>query len=124
MRARQNFWIHGALVLFAAALCIVMAEAQSVGHGRHGQNVSVTGCLSRTSTGHFKLVSRDGRAYRVESRKLSLSRHVGHQVILTGYVLHSSRAAAQPARRSGAHDRLHRLRAFRLKMVSQTCHRR
>ena len=86
---------------------------------------SVTGCLVKgDEPKEVWLAQKDGRIYGLESSKIDLNAHLGHKVIVTGYVLPEGKEAAgeetQKQNKSGKRETAD-FRVLTLKMISTTC---
>jgi len=116
--------------LFAIA---IMASCLNLGPGlARGQSgkappnaVSLTGCLVKgDEPKEVWLAQRDGRIYGLESSKIELNAHLGHKVIVTGYVLPEGKEAAgeetQKQNKNGKRETAD-FRVLTLKMISTTC---
>jgi hypothetical protein len=87
--------------------------------------VSVTGCLVKgDEPKEVWLAEKSGRIYGLESSKIDLNAHLGHRVILRGYVLPEGKEEAgeeaQKQNKTGKREAAD-FRVLALKMISTTC---
>ncbi len=104
-----------------------LAGAQSTSTMHHMNKVhetSITGCLQKgDEAGEYSMKTSDGKMYGLTSKKVQLSDHVGHKVMLHGNVTPESgekpEANAQPSatEKGGDID----MTVTSLKMISTTC---
>jgi hypothetical protein len=77
-----------AALVFASSLGLGAGRAQTQAGKEPPKAVSVTGCLVKgDEPKEVWLAQKDGRIYGLESSKIELNAHLGHKVIVTGYVL-------------------------------------
>ena len=86
---------------------------------------SVTGCLVKgDEPKEVWLAQKDGRIYGLESSKIDLNAHLGHKVIVTGYVQPDGKEEAgeeaQKQNKTGKRETAD-FRVITLKMISTTC---
>jgi hypothetical protein len=86
---------------------------------------SVTGCLVKgDEPKEVWLAQKDGRIYGLESSKIDLNAHLGHKVIVTGYVLPEGKEEAgkeaQEQNKTGKRETAD-FRVSALKMISTSC---
>jgi hypothetical protein len=89
--------------------------------------VSETGCLvTGDEANEVWLVRKDGIIYGLESSQIGLNAHVGHRVMVTGYVLPESAEVAgeeaQKQSKTSKHENAD-FRVLTLKMISSRCTR-
>ena len=89
--------------------------------------VSIMGCLIRgDEPKEVWLAEKSGRIYGLESSKIDLNVHLGHKVIVKGYILpegkEESRDDQQMQNKTGNRETSD-FRVVTLKMVSSTCMR-
>jgi len=100
-----------------------LAQIQS---GKEPQRVvSVTGCLVEgDEPKEVWLAEKSGRIYGLESSKIELNAHLGHKVIVRGYVLPEGKEEAgeeaQKQNKTGKREAAD-FRVLTLKMISTTC---
>jgi len=114
-----------ATLVFASSLGLGTGLAQTQSGKEPPKAVSVTGCLVKgDELNEVWLAQKDGRIYGLESSKIELNAHLGHKVIVTGYVL--------PEGKKEPGDETHKqtkaskretadFRVLTLKMISATC---
>jgi hypothetical protein len=114
-----------ATLVFALSLGLAAGLAQTKSDKEPPKASSATGCLVRgDEPREVWLAQKDGRIYGLESSKIELNAHLGHKVIVTGYVL--------PEGQEGSGDETHKqnkaskretadFRVLTLKMISTTC---
>ena len=75
-----------ALTLFAAASVLgtyIVAAAYS--QEKSTSKTTVTGCLQKgDEPGEYSITDADGKTYGLRSKTVSLSKHLGHKVTVTG----------------------------------------
>ena len=86
---------------------------------------SLTGCLVKgDEPREVWLAQKDGRIYGLESSKIELSEHLGHKVIVTGYVLPEGKEEpgdeTRKENKAGKRETAD-FRVLTLKMISTTC---
>ena len=114
-----------ATLVFASSLGFRTGLAQTQSGKEPPKAVSVTGCLVKgDEPKEVWLAEKSGRIYGLESSKIELSAHLGHRVIVTGYVLpegkEESGEEAQKQNKTGKREAFD-LRVLTLKMISTTC---
>ncbi|MGA8762483.1 MAG: hypothetical protein WB562_06295 [Candidatus Sulfotelmatobacter sp.] len=115
-----------ALVLasgLSPAFSPLRAQAQS--SKEPAKAVSATGCLMKgDEPGEVWLEEKGGTIYGLESSKIKLNAHLGHEVTVTGYVLAEGKEEAgeeaKEQNKTGKHETAD-FRVLTLKMVSTTC---
>lgn len=113
-------------------LGIILAALSAFGSEKSKSDIrDVTGCLSKgNSSDAFVLNGDDGSMWDVKSSRISLRKHVGHTVTLTGVVsnamMHNLKEGAKDvaqdtgaAKKNNEHGHL---KVTNLKMVSPSCH--
>ncbi len=87
--------------------------------------ISVTGCLVKgDEPKEVWLAKKDGTIYGLESSKIDLNAHLGHKVIVTGYVLPEGKEEAGEGaqkQNKGVKRETADFRVLTLKMISTTC---
>jgi hypothetical protein len=85
----ESTWLKlFAVLVFASSLGLMTGIAQTQSGKEPPKAVSVTGCLVRgDEPKEVWLAGKDGRIYGLESSKIELNAHLGHKVIVRGYVL-------------------------------------
>src|SRR5258705_51840 len=84
-----------ATLVFAFSLGLGAGLAQTQSGKELPKAVSVTGCLIKgDEPKEVWLAEKDGRIYGLETSKIDLNAHLGHKVIVTGYVLPESKEEA------------------------------
>jgi hypothetical protein len=88
-------------------------------------NTSITGCLQKgDEAGEYSMKTADGKLYGLTSKKVQLSEHVGHKVMLRGYITPESAEGSEQneqssagAEKGGDID----MTVTQLKMISTSC---
>ena len=93
-------------------------------HMKKGHKASITGCLQKgDEADEYSMKTSDGKMYGLTSKKVQLADHVGHKVMLHGYITPESaegnEANEQPSgvEKGGDID----MTVTSLKMISSTC---
>ena len=112
-------------VILAPSLVLDTGLAQTQSGRGPSKIVRITGCLVRgDEPGEVWLAQEDGEIYGLESGKIDLNAHLGHKVMVTGYVLPEAKEEvgeeAQKENRTGKRESADfRVRA--LKMTGKSC---
>ena len=114
-----------ATLVFAFSLALRTGLAQTQSGKEPPKPMSVTGCLVRgDEPKEVWLAEKDGKIYGLETSKVDLNAHLGHKVIVTGYVLaESGEEAGKESRNKNktAKSETADFRVLTLKMISTTC---
>jgi hypothetical protein len=114
-----------ATLAFAFSLGFRTGLAQTQSGKEPPKAVSVTGCLVRgDEPKEVWLAERSGRIYGLESSKIELNTHLGHKVIVTGYVLPEGKEEPGDEthkQNKGSKRETADFRVLTLKMISTTC---
>ena len=114
-----------ATLVFASSLGLGAGLAQTQSGKELPKAVSVTGCLVKgDEPKEVWLAEKDGRIYGLESSKIELNAHLGHKVIVTGYVLPEGKEESGDETHKQNKATKHETADFRvltLKMISTTC---
>jgi hypothetical protein len=112
-----------ATLVFTSGLGLRTGFAQTQSGKEPPKASSVTGCLVKgDEPKEVWLAQKDGRIYGLESSKIDLNAHLGHKVIVTGYVLPEGKAGkeAQEQNKTGKRETVD-FRVLALKMISTSC---
>jgi len=112
-------------LVFASSLGFRTGLAQTRSGKEPPKAVSVTGCLVKgDEPKEVWLAEKSGRIYGLESSKIELNAHLGHRVIVTGYILPEGKEEAgeeaQKQNKTGKREAAD-FRVLTLKMISTTC---
>jgi hypothetical protein len=114
-----------ATLVFASSLGFRTGLAQTQSGKEPPKAVSVTGCLVKgDEPKEVWLAEKSGRIYGLESSKIDLNAHLGHRVILRGYVLPEGKEeAGEEAQKQNKASKRETadFRVLTLKMISTTC---
>ena len=117
-----------AVLVLAPGLTLIVpsGRAQTESSKRPAKVVSVTGCLIKgDEAGEVWLEQKDGTIYGLESSKIKLAPHLGHEVTVTGNVLPEGKEEAgeeaKEQNKTGKHETAD-FRVRTLKMIATTCH--
>jgi hypothetical protein len=114
-----------ATLVFASSLGLGAELAQTQSDKELPKAVSLRGCLVKgDEPKEVWLAQKDGRIYGLESSKIELNAHLGHKVIVTGYVLPEGQEESgdETHKQSKASKReIADFRVLTLKMISTTC---
>src|SRR6266478_8235561 len=83
----KSKWVGNILVLVLALSfgSIGWAAQENQTKTKSGKAVTVTGCLQKgDEAGEYLITSDDGKRYGLHSKAVDLSKHLGHQVTVTG----------------------------------------
>ena len=114
-----------ATLAFASGLGLGIGFAQTQSGKDPPKASSVTGCLVKgDEPKEVWLAQKDGRIYGLESSKIELNAHLGHKVIVTGYVLPEGKE--EPGDETHKQNKTSKretadFRVLTLKMISTTC---
>jgi hypothetical protein len=114
-----------ATLIFASSLSLGTGFAQTQSGKEPAKEVSVTGCLVKgDEPKEVWLAQKDGRIYGLESSTIELNAHLGHKVIVTGYVLLEGKE--EPGDETHKQNKASKretadFRVLTLKMISTTC---
>ena len=114
-----------ATFVFVSGLGLRTGLAQTPSGKEPPKASSVTGCLVRgDEPKEVWLAQKDGKIYGLESSKIDLNAHLGHRVIVTGYVLPEGKEEAgkeaQEQNKTGKRETAD-FRVLALKMISTSC---
>lgn len=114
-----------AALVFASSLGLRSGIAQTPSAKEPPKAVSITGCLVRgDEPKEVWLAKKDGTIYGLESSKIELNAHLGHKVLVRGYVLpegkEESGEEAHKQNKTGKPETAD-FRVLTLKMISTTC---
>jgi hypothetical protein len=114
-----------ATLVFASSLGLGAELAQTQSDKELPKAVSLRGCLVKgDEPKEVWLAQKDGRIYGLESSKIELNAHLGHKVIVTGYVLPEGQEESgdETHKQNKASKReIADFRVLTLKMISTTC---
>src|SRR6266446_10757755 len=86
----------------------------------NGKAVSVTGCLQKgDEAGEYSITSEDGKRYGLHSKAVDLSKHLGHQVTVTGTKMRGQNEEKKK-NEAGAGESAD-LRVTDIQHISETC---
>jgi hypothetical protein len=119
--------IQTAILPLAAAIvfCWPPASMTAQSHHHRGEKAAtITGCLQKgDEAGEYSMRAADGKLYGLTSRRVALKDHVGHQVMLHGFIKPESgekpshEASSAKAPDAGDID----ITVTSLKMIAKTC---
>ena len=114
-----------ATLAFASSLGFRTGLAQTQSGKEPTKAVSVTGCLVKgDEPKEVWLAKKDGTIYGLESSKIELNAHLGHKVLVRGYVLpegkEESGEETHKQNKTGKPETAD-FRVLTLKMISTTC---
>ncbi len=112
-----------ATLVLAFSLGLRTGFAQTQSGKEPPKAVSVTGCLVKgDEPKEVWLAQKDGTIYGLESSKIELNTHLGHKVMVTGYVLPEGKEEAGDEKQNKTAKReTADFRVLTLKMISPTC---
>ena len=114
-----------ATLVFTSSLGLRTGLAQTQSAKEPVKAISITGCLVRgDEPKEVWLAEKDGTIYGLESSKIELIAHLGHKVIVRGYVLPEGKE--QPGEEAHKQNKTGKgetadFRVLTLKMISTTC---
>jgi hypothetical protein len=113
------------ILVFAFSLDLRTGLAQIPSGHAPPKAVSVLGCLVKgDEPKEVWLARKDGTIYGLESSKIELNAHLGHKVMVTGYLLPEGKEGGgeDPQKQNKAVKReTADFRVLTLKMISTTC---
>ncbi len=118
-----------AVISLLLSVCLLAppagSSAQTTKAQGKSETMTVTGCLQKgVETGGYYIVA-DNKMWELSSRNVKLDEHVGHQVTVTGTVLHRSQSGeakvADSEKSEAAGKDYGDLSVRNLKMVSTSC---
>jgi hypothetical protein len=112
-------------LVFASSLGLRTGFAQTQSGKEPPKAVSLTGCLVKgDEPKEVWLAEKSGRIYGLESSKIELNAHLGHKVMVSGYVLAEGKEGAgeeaQKQNQTGKRETAD-FHVLTLKMISTTC---
>ncbi len=122
----KNPWMKlFATLVFTCSLGLRTGLAQTQSGKDPPKAVSVTGCLVKgDEPKEVWLAERNGTIYGLESSKIDLNAHLGHKVIVRGYVLpEGKKEIGEEAQKQNKTEKRETadFRVLTLKMISTTC---
>jgi len=85
-----------------------------------GNSVTVTGCLQKgDEAGEYSITGEDGKRYGLRSKSVDLSKHLGHQVAVTGTKMREENEEREKKEAGGGEYA--DLRVTNIKHISETC---
>src|SRR6201984_2907847 len=109
-----------ALLLFAFALEAYVAPSASAQEKSAGSKTTVTGCLQKgDEAGEYSITGEDGKRYGLRSKSVDLSKHLGHQVAVTGTKMREENEEKEKKEAGGGEYA--DLRVTNIKHISETC---
>jgi len=118
------------LLCLVLACTAILATANDSSEKGKSDTRTITGCLSQGDNAkEFNLKADDGSTWEVRSSDLSLARHVGHKVTVTGVVSNATGHNLKEDTKDIAHDtgvkkdnhEHGHLKATDVQMVSDSC---
>jgi hypothetical protein len=114
-----------ATLVFVSGLGLRIGFAQTESSKKPPKATSVTGCLVKgDEPKEVWLAEKGGTIYGLESSKIELNAHLGHKVIVTGYILPEGKEeAGQEAQKQDKTSKRETadFRVLTLKMISTAC---
>ena len=102
------------LVLALSLSAIISTAQESQTKPKKGKSVTVTGCLQKgDEAGEYSILAQDGKRYGLRSKKVDLSKHLGHKVAVTGMTKREENESGEGEYAD--------LSVTSLKMVSESC---
>jgi hypothetical protein len=106
------------LALGLGSLAWTAQENQTKTKG--GQSVTVTGCLQKgDEAGEYSITGEDGKHYGLRSKSVDLSKHLGHQVTVTGTKMREENEEKKKNEAGGSEHA--DLRVTDIQHISETC---
>jgi len=106
------------LALGLGSLAWTSQENQAKTKG--GNSVTVTGCLQKgDEAGEYSITGEDGKRYGLRSKSVDLSKHLGHQVTVTGTKMREENEEKEKKEAGGGEYA--DLRVTNIKHISETC---
>lgn len=121
----------GSVLLIVAGLCFAQTtDSSQTGKATHhtARNMkTVSGCLQKGDEANEYSITDNGKTYGLRSRKVDLSKHVGHQVSVTGTLRpereenEASEKQENEANEKNEQKEAGDIRVASLKMIKDTC---
>jgi hypothetical protein len=106
------------LALGLGSLAWTAQESQTKTKG--GKSVTVTGCLQKgDEAGEYSITSKDGKRYGLRSKSVDLSKHLGHEVTVTGTKMREENEEKKKNEAGGGEYA--DLRVTDIKHISESC---
>src|SRR6266446_6508260 len=118
----KSEWARNILVLVLALSfgSMVWAAQENQTKTKSGKAVTVTGCLQKgDEAGEYSITSEDGKRYGLHSKAVDLSKHLGHQVTVTGTKMRGQNEEKKK-NEAGAGESAN-LRVTDIQHISETC---
>lgn len=120
-----HLFLFPVLLLITSGLCNAQANASAQQSGKQKSNAAaksttVTGCLQKGDEANEYSISDNGKTYGLRSRKIDLSKHVGHQVSVTGTLRPEGREENE-AKEANEKKEAGDIRVTNLKMIKDSC---
>jgi hypothetical protein len=115
------------VILFVGLSTVLLYGAPQMGDEKAPAAQTITGCLQKgNETGGYFLISSDNKHWELyPDAGVSLAKHVGHTVSVTGTVAHRSAAQeekSQPSEKKEMGEMKHAdLKVSGVKHISETC---
>ncbi len=118
----KSKWARNILVLVLALSfgSMIWAAQENQTKTKSGKAVTVTGCLQKgDEAGEYSITSEDGKRYGLHSKAVDLSKHLGHQVTVTGTKMRGQNEEKKK-NEAGAGESAD-LRVTDIQHISETC---
>jgi hypothetical protein len=111
-----KYVLASALALGLGSLAWTAQENQTKG----GKSVTVTGCLQKgDEAGEYSITGEDGKHYGLRSKSVDLSKHLGHQVTVTGTKMREENEEKKKNEAGGSEHA--DLRVTEIQHISESC---
>jgi hypothetical protein len=114
-------------VLVSAGLCVAQSTESNQQGAKHNtkaaaKSMTVTGCLQKGDEANEYSITDNGKTYGLRSTKVDLSRHVGHQVSVTGSLRpEREEKEANESQEKNEQKEAGDIRVMKLKMIKDSC---
>ena len=113
---RAKYVLACVLALGLGSLAWTAQEDQTKG----GKSVTVTGCLQKgDEAGEYSITGEDGKHYGLRSKSVDLSKHLGHEVTVTGTKMREE--SEEKEKKEAGGSEYADLRVTNVKHISETC---
>ena len=115
----RNAWLVGLILLLSATWALAQQTQSNSQTTSGSKETTIEGCLTG-SGGDYTLSDQSGKIYQIEGDAAKLSKHVGHEVRLTGTET-SAASASGAAAATGTAESKAKFNVSKVEHVSTSC---